>query len=222
MVRSASVCAPRSATLAQRQQFHAIAGNVANAQHGATGDGAAFGLEMAAGHADQRHAETLRRATWALDALVETLGGGRFEPGAEAEHATRHGRIGDEPISPSMSGSAFCRAPGDDDLRLRGQEQMRAFEFGAGDSSSPTREFSRCVHCLRPARCSRAVMVEKIVRPTTSETPRTFGSWMGAAAMSPTPAGAGEPARTAMRRNGMAEPGQTSDPIIRQVAAAAP
>lgn len=86
------------------------------------------------------------------------------------------------PISPSISGSAEAEPQATMICGSAERNTCARSSFARAASSSATSPLSRCVHCLRPVRCSSAVIVAKITRPTTSDTPTTFGSWIGCSA----------------------------------------
>ena len=117
--------------LAQPGQFEPVARDVADAQDGAAADGAAFGLEMAAGDRTDRHAKAFAARAQALDRMFELLRRGRRQPRAEAEDAARHRRVRDQRQIALDVGLAGGRPPGDDDLRFGREEHLGAVELGA-------------------------------------------------------------------------------------------
>ena len=117
--------------VAQAQGFEAIAGNVADAHHGAAADGAPVDFEGPPAKALDRAAEAFAARPELVDANLELLGGIRRQPGSERENAARHRRVGHEAEIAFDFGLAARAAPGDDDLRLGGEKHFGAVELGA-------------------------------------------------------------------------------------------
>ena len=118
--------------VAQPRELQPLAGNVADAHHGAAGDGAAVDLEMAALEAGGGERERFAAAEQPLDRLLQICGEAGLEPRGEGEHAARRGRVGDEREVALDARLAVGLIPGEQDLRLAGEEQIGAVERGAG------------------------------------------------------------------------------------------
>ena len=71
----------------QIDQIALDAADVAQAQHRAAADGAAFGFDRPAGGRGQRHVETAAVAAQRGHRLLDALRGRRLQPGAEGQHA---------------------------------------------------------------------------------------------------------------------------------------
>ena len=65
---------------------------VAQPQHGAAADGAAVGLDGAAGERHQLHREAFAVGAQRIDRVLHGLRLVRLEPGAERQHALRHAK----------------------------------------------------------------------------------------------------------------------------------
>jgi hypothetical protein len=72
------------------------AADVAQAQHRAPADGAAFRLDRATAQAGERHGEAAALAAQRLDRLLHGLRRRRLQPAAEGQHAFRHAAAGQE------------------------------------------------------------------------------------------------------------------------------
>ena len=119
-------------TVAQPRELQPLAGNVEDAHHGAAGDGAAVDLEMATLEARDGERERFAAAEQPLDRLLQFRGEGGLEPRGEGQHAARRGRVGDEREVAFDARLAVGPIPGEQDLRLAGEEQIGAVERGAG------------------------------------------------------------------------------------------
>ena len=116
----------------QLGQFEPVAGDVADAQHGAAAHGAALGFEMAARQAGQGKLEPLAPAAQGLHGAFQRLGGSRREPGAEGQRLARTVDVADQrQVARDVRLVRRC-APGDEDLRLGGEENIGAVQIGAG------------------------------------------------------------------------------------------
>ena len=107
------------------------AADVAQAQHRAAADGAAFGLDRTAGGGGERHDEAAAVAAQLVDRVLHALGGGRFQPGAESEHAlARRAGHDDAGVAENIGRFLARRRPGDDHLRLRQQQRLEPVDLG--------------------------------------------------------------------------------------------
>ena len=112
-------------------QFALDAADVAQAQHRAPGDRAAFRLERAAGAGGERHHEAAALAAQRLDRALHALRRRRLQPGAEGEHALRHSaRHHDTGIAEDFRLVA-AGGPGHQHLRLRQQQRLEPVDVGA-------------------------------------------------------------------------------------------
>jgi hypothetical protein len=108
--------------LAQPQHLAALAGDLAQAQHGAAGDGAALGLDELPGPAADGEGEGLARLLQRLDGGLDALGLGRGSPVAEGERALRP--RGAEKAAVALEQRLGARAgPAHDHLRLGGDDR---------------------------------------------------------------------------------------------------
>ena len=76
-------------TLAQLRQLQPVAGDIANAQHGAACNGAAIGLNVSPRNGEQRQAKAFAALAQSLDAGLELGRKIGRKPGAERQHAAR-------------------------------------------------------------------------------------------------------------------------------------
>ncbi len=118
-------------TVAQTRQLQPIAGDVANAHDRVAGDGAPVDLEMASLQARGGDRERLASAQQSLDGLLHRGGERGLEPRGEREHAARQGRVGDQREIALDARLAVGPIPGDENLRLAGQEEIGAIKPGA-------------------------------------------------------------------------------------------
>ena len=118
--------------VAQPGELQPLAGDVADAHHRATGDGAAVDVEMAALEAGGGERERFAAIEQPLDRLLQRRGETGLEPRREGEDAARRRRVGDQREIAFDPRLAVGRVPGEQDLRLAGEKQVGAIEPGAG------------------------------------------------------------------------------------------
>ena len=116
--------------LAQPARLEPVAGDVADAHHGASGDGAPLGLEVAAAEAHDRQPEPLAAFAQLGDTNLELLRLLRWQPRPEPEHAAQDRHVADEGRIALDVRLAGGEPPNDGDLRFRGEEGLRAIEIG--------------------------------------------------------------------------------------------
>ena len=111
--------------LAQTRGFEPVAGDIADTHDGAAADRAAVEFERPAGEALDIEMESLAARAQSLDTGFELLCAFRRQPGAEAENAPRDRLVRDETQIAFDLGFVARAVPGDDDLRLGGEEDLR-------------------------------------------------------------------------------------------------
>ena len=116
---------------AQLRQFEPVAGNVANAQHGAAAHSAALGFEVMAGEAGERQTKSLAPCAQARHGALKRLRRFRSKPGSEGQRLARRGAVADQRQIARDVGLLRGGAPGDKDLRFRGQEHVSPVQIGA-------------------------------------------------------------------------------------------
>ncbi len=117
--------------LAQTRGLEPVTGDIADAHDGAPAHRAAIELERPAGEAFDVEVKGFSARPQSFDAGFELLGRIRRQPGAEAENAPRDRLVGDEAQIAFNLGFMVRAVPGDDDLRLGREKDLRAIEFGA-------------------------------------------------------------------------------------------
>ncbi len=114
--------------VAQSRELEAIAGDVANTHDRIPGDRTPIDLEMAALQARDGDRKRLASAEQPFDGLLHRGGKRGLEPRRESEHTARQRRIGDQREVALDTRLAVGAVPGDENLRLAGQEEIGAIE----------------------------------------------------------------------------------------------
>ena len=127
-------------------QFALDAADVAQPQHRAAADGAAFGFDRPAGGGGERHDEAAAVAAQVVDRVLHALRGGRLEPGAEGEHAIARRAGRDD------AGVA------DDVGRVLGRRRQATSTCGSDSSSA----LSRSISALSDIASSRAAFSDAL------------------------------------------------------------
>ena len=112
-------------------EFALDAADVAQAEHGAPGHGAAFRLERMAGGGGERHDEAAAVVAQPVDRVLHALRGRRLQPAAEGEHALGHRAGHDDAGVAENFRLVGARRPGHQHLRLRQQQRLEPVDFGA-------------------------------------------------------------------------------------------
>ena len=131
------------------------AADVAQAEHRAPGDRAAFRLERTAGVGGERHDEAAAVAAQRVDRVLHALRRRWLQPGAEGEHALRQRARDDDAGVAEDFRLVAARRPGHQHLRLRQQQRLEPVDFGVQR------------HGLRRARRFRCVAAALRVRSST-------------------------------------------------------
>jgi hypothetical protein len=113
----------------ERRELALGAGEVADAQHRASADGAPLGGDMTLLRRRERQRKGLALRTQRADRRLHRLRILRREPCAEGEHATRQRRAHDDRNVPADVRLIGARGPHHDHLRLGEQQRVRAVAF---------------------------------------------------------------------------------------------
>ena len=111
-------------------QFARDAADVAQTQHRAPADRAAFRLDRAPAQAGERHGEAAALAAQHLDRRFHALGRRRLQPAAEGEHALRHAAAGQDRGVAENGGHVAGRRPFHQHLRLGQQQRAQPVDLG--------------------------------------------------------------------------------------------
>ncbi|WP_244594201.1 hypothetical protein [Rhodoblastus sphagnicola] len=111
---------------AQAHEFQAIAGDVANAQHGATANGPPLGFEMSSIVTDEIEPEALAAFAQARDIRLHRAGLVRRKPSGEPQYPSRQGRVERETDIAFNLGFVRRTGPDHNKLRLRGDKRPGA------------------------------------------------------------------------------------------------
>ena len=106
------------------------AADVAQPQHRAAADGAAFRLDRAPRGGGQRHDEAAAVAAQGFDRMLHALRRRRLQPAAEGEHAFGHAARRDQAGVAEDVGLVGGRRPFHQHLRLRQQQRLEPVDVG--------------------------------------------------------------------------------------------